>query len=162
MYFSLLPSLLSLAASQCSQHCWHMDLLVLCASGQHFCLARAGPFGPGKGFLVSQLTASVTPLISDPFGLLLAPLPYSSHAVPHTGLLFQLWGVTKRISHLFPFFSPSGEETIVSFSHAPFTSASGRFTPLGFLAAAAAAALSRDLASSCPILTVLHSQGDQK
>lgn len=33
---------------------------------------------------------------------------------------------------------------------------------LGFLAAAAAAALSRDPASSCPILTVLHSQRDQK
>lgn len=42
-----------------------------------------------------SLSASVTPLISDPFGLLLAPLAYSSRAVPHTELLFQLWGVTK-------------------------------------------------------------------
>lgn len=64
------------------------------------------------------------------FGLLLAPLPYSSHAVPHTELLFQLLGVTKLISHLFPFFfSPFRKQTMVFFSHAPFTSASGRFTP---------------------------------
>lgn len=67
-----------------------MDLLVLCASGQHFCLARAGLSGSGKGFPVSQLTDSVTP-----FCLILAPLPRSSHAVPYTGLLFQLLGVAK-------------------------------------------------------------------
>lgn len=41
-----------------------------------------------------------------------------------------------------PFFSHSGAETTVSFSHAPFTSAGDRFTPVWLPAAAAAAALS--------------------
>lgn len=78
------------------------------------------------------------------FGLLLAPLPYSSHAVPHTELLFQLLGVTKLISHLFPFFSPPlGNKQWCSSLMPPSPLPVADLLLLGFLAAAAAAALSR-------------------
>lgn len=54
---------------------------------------------------------------------------YRSRVIRYTEPRFQLLEVSKLIFYLFLFLSPFGAETIVSFSRAPFTSASGRFTP---------------------------------
>lgn len=96
-----------------------------------FLFVGASAFSPGKGFLVNQIRLS-HPTDFRSFLPPLSTLLHSPRAVCYTELHFQLLGITKCIFHLSPFFSPSGEGTIVSFSRAPFTSAGGRFTPAWF------------------------------